>query len=202
MSYPVCAGVQSLSHFWLYDPMDCLTPGFPVLHHLSEFAHSCPLVSDAIQPSHSLSPLFPPALNLPASGSLSVSQLFALGGQSVRTSTSSSVLPVNVQSWFLVGLTGLISLLSKGLSRVFPSTTGQKPQFFGTQPACWNEPMAEDAAISGKRRQRSREVGLRWGTGCCLSHPLHPLLAWLEEWMWRCHITSFSIYWKNVKAPM
>ena len=53
--------------------------------------------------------------------------------QSTRVSASASVLPVNIQSWFPLGLTGLISLLSKGLSRIFSNTTVQKHQFFGTQ---------------------------------------------------------------------
>ena len=64
----------------------------------------------------------------------SKSRLFASGGQSIGTSASASVLPMNIQGWYPLGLTGLISLLSKGLSRVFSSTTVQKHQFFDTQP--------------------------------------------------------------------
>ena len=71
--------------------------------------------------------------SFPASGSFPTSRLFSSGGQSTRASASASVLPVNVQSWFPFGLTGLISLQSKGLSRVFSNTTVQKHQFFGTQ---------------------------------------------------------------------
>ena len=71
--------------------------------------------------------------SFPASGSFPVSRLFTSGGQSIGA--SASVLPVNNQSWFLLGLTGLISLLSKGLSRVFSSTTIRKHQFFGAQPS-------------------------------------------------------------------
>ena len=66
------------------------------------------------------------------------SQLFASGGQSTRASASASVLPMNIQDWFALGLTGLISLLSKGLSRVFSNTTVQKHQFFGAQPSLWS----------------------------------------------------------------
>ena len=69
----------------------------------------------------------------PASGSFPVSQFFALGGQSSGVSASASVLPMNIQGWFLLGWTGWMSLLSKGLSRVFSNTTVQKHQFFGTQ---------------------------------------------------------------------
>ena len=52
--------------------------------------------------------------------------------------SSAPVHPMNIQSWFPLGLTGLISLQSKGLSRVFSNTTVQKPQFFGTQPSSWS----------------------------------------------------------------
>ena len=72
--------------------------------------------------------------SFPASGSFPMSWLFASGGQSIGASTSSSVFPMNIQGWFPVGLTGLISLQSKGLSRVFSSTTVQKHQFLGIQP--------------------------------------------------------------------
>ena len=71
--------------------------------------------------------------SLPASGSFPMSQLFAWGGQSIGVSASTSVLPMNIQGWFSLGWTGWISLLSKGLSRVFSSTTVQKHQFFGAQ---------------------------------------------------------------------
>ena len=74
----------------------------------------------------------------PTSESFPMSQLFLWGGQIIGVSTSASVLPVNIQGWFPLGLTGLISLLSKGLSRVFFSTTIQKHQFFGTQPSLWS----------------------------------------------------------------
>ena len=68
--------------------------------------------------------------SFPASGSFSMSRLFASGGPSIGASTSASVLPMNIQGWFPLGLTGLISLLSKGLSRVFSSTTLRRHQFF------------------------------------------------------------------------
>ena len=72
--------------------------------------------------------------SLPASGSSPMSWLFAWGGQSIGT--SASVRPMNIQDWFPFGLTGLISLLSKGPSKVFTNTT---VQFFGVQPSlCFN----------------------------------------------------------------
>ena len=75
--------------------------------------------------------------SFPPSGSFSMSQLFAWGGQSIGVSASTSVLPMNIQDWFTLGWTGLISLQSKGLSRVF-STTVQKHQFFSAQPSLWS----------------------------------------------------------------
>ena len=90
-------------------------------------------VSDAIQPSYPLSPTSP-ALSLSQyQGLFPVSCLFASGGQSIRA--SASVLPMNIQDGFPLALTYLISLQSKGLSRVFSSTTVQKHQFFGSQPS-------------------------------------------------------------------
>ena len=79
-----------------------------------------------------------PLLLLPSilSGSFPMSRLFASDSQSMGA--SASVLPMNVQGWFPLGLTGLISLQSKGLSRVFSSTTVQKHQFFGAQPSLWS----------------------------------------------------------------
>ena len=74
--------------------------------------------------------------SFPASGSFPVSRLFASGGHSIGA--SASVLPMNIQGWFPLGLTGLVSLQSKGLSRVFSSTTVWKHQFFSAQPSLWS----------------------------------------------------------------
>ena len=71
--------------------------------------------------------------SLPASESFPVSQLFTWGGQSIGASALASVLPMNIKDWFPWGLTGLISMQCKGLSRVFSNTIVQKHQFFGTQ---------------------------------------------------------------------
>ena len=107
------------------DPMDYSTPGFTVRHQLPEHTQiHVQRVCDAIQPSHPLSSPSPPAFSLfPASGSFQESQLFTSGGQSIWASASPSVLPMNIQDWFPSGLTGLIFLESKGLSRVFSNTT-------------------------------------------------------------------------------
>ena len=72
--------------------------------------------------------------SFPASGSFPISQFFTSGGQSIGASASAPVLPINIQGWFPLGLTCLISLQSKELSRVFSSTTVWKHQFFGVLP--------------------------------------------------------------------
>ena len=128
----------------LFDPMDCQKPGFPVLHHLLEFAKThVHWVGDAIQPSH---PLLPPSLH-----ELTLSQHQGLfqwvsssqqvkaftEGQSTGASPSASVLLMNIQNRFPFRI-GLISLLFKGLSRVFCSTTVRNHRFFSTQPSFWS----------------------------------------------------------------
>ena len=76
--------------------------------------------------------------SLPASQSFPMSQLFTSGSQNIGASALASVLPMIIQGWFPLGLIGLTSLLSKGLSRVFSSTTVWKHQFFGIQPFLWS----------------------------------------------------------------
>ena len=118
----------------LCSPVDCSTPGLPVHHQLPEFTQiHVHWVTDAIQPSHPVSPLSSRLQSFPASESFQMSQFFASGDQSIGVSASISALPMNIQDWFPIGLTGWISLQSKGLSRVFSNTTVQKHQFFGTQ---------------------------------------------------------------------
>ena len=95
----------------------------------SQWCH--PTMSSSVVPFSSCLQYFP------ASGTFSVSQLFTSGGQSIGVSASALVLAMNIQSWFPLGLTGLITLLSKGLSRVFFNTTVQKHQFFSTQLSLW-----------------------------------------------------------------
>ena len=126
--------VQLLSWVWLFaTPCTCSTPGFPVLHCLLEFAETnVHWVSDAIQPSYSLSPPLLPALSFP--GIMVSSNESALRIRWPKYWESASVLPKNIQSLLTLGLIGLISLLSKGLLRVFSSTTVWK-QFSGTQPS-------------------------------------------------------------------
>ena len=119
---------------YLCHPMDCSMSGFPVLHYFLEFAQThVHWIGDAIQPSHHLSP----------SSALNLSQhqgLFQWVGSSHQVA---KVLEFQLQhqffhSCFPLGLTGLISLQSKGLSRVFSNTTIQKLQFFSGQPSLWS----------------------------------------------------------------
>ena len=128
---------QSVSSFaqsclTLRDSKDHSPSGLPIQHQLPEFTQThVHWVSDAIQPSHPVVP-FSLLQSFPASGSFPMSQFFISGGQSSGVSASTSILPINIQNWFPLGWTGWISLLSKGLSRVF-NTTVQKHQFFSAQ---------------------------------------------------------------------
>ena len=123
----------------LCNPVNCTTPGFPVLHYLPRVClNLCPLsqwhhptISSSVALFSSCSQYFPASV---------FSNKFALhiSSQSFGTSASVSVLPMNIQSFFLSGLTGLISLLSKELSSIFFSTTVWKHQFFSVQPSSWS----------------------------------------------------------------
>ena len=97
---------------------------------LSQWCH--PAISSSVVPFSSCLQSFP------TSGSFPVSKFFASGVQNIGVSASASVLPMNIQDWFPLGLTGLISLLSKRLSRLFSNTIVQKHQFFGAQLSLWS----------------------------------------------------------------
>ena len=114
-------------------------------HELQHTRPLCPspspgVCSDSvfIESVVSVIPFFSCLQSFPPPGSFLMSRLFASGGQSIGALASASVLPMNIQDWFPLDLTGLISLQSKGLSRVFSNTTVQKHQFFGTQPSLWS----------------------------------------------------------------
>ena len=98
---------------------------------LSQWCH--PNISSSVS-----CPFFSCPQSFPASGSFTMSQFFALGGQSIGASASASVLPMNIQSWFPLELTVLITLQSKGLSRVFSSTIIWNNQFVAAQPSLWS----------------------------------------------------------------
>ena len=118
------------------------------LHGLQHTRLPCPSLSPRVcSESYPLSQWYHPtssysvasyAQSFPASVSFPMNQLFRSDGQSIVALPSTSVLPMNIQGWFPLGLTGLISLLSKELSRVFSSTTVWKHQFFSSQPSLWS----------------------------------------------------------------
>ena len=124
----------------LCDPMDCSRPDFPVHHQLLELTQThVHWVGDAIQPSHPLLSPSPPAFNLSQNQGLfqwvsSSDQVDKI----LELQLSASVLPMNIQSWFPLELTGMSFLLSKRLSRILFSTRVPKHQFFGTQPSLWS----------------------------------------------------------------
>ena len=124
----------------LCDLLNCSTPGFPAYYISRFFIISWSLLQimsiRSVMPSNRLILCFPFSSCLqtfPASGSFPMSHFFRSSGQSIGISASASVLPMNIQDCFPLGLTGLISLQSKELSRVFCNTTVQKHQFFGAQ---------------------------------------------------------------------
>ena len=117
------------------NPIDCSTPGFPVHHQIPESTHNhVHWVNDAIQPSHHLSSVSPPALNLSQHQGLFkwVSSLHHVA-KVLGVSASTSVLPMNTQDWSPLWWNAWISLQSWSLSRVFSNTTVQRHQFFSTQ---------------------------------------------------------------------
>ena len=132
---PSSVSVQSLSYVWL------LAIPWTAAHQASLFITTSrsllKLMSiESVMPSNHLSSVIPFSSCLQsfsASGSFPVSQFFESGGQSIGVSALASVLPVNIQDWYPLGLTSLISLQSKGLSRVFSNATVQKHQFFGSR---------------------------------------------------------------------
>ena len=130
----IVVAVQSLSCLTLCNPMDCSMLDWSVYHQLPELTQThVDRIGDAIQPSYLLSsPLLPPSI-FPSIKVFSNESVLSIVGQSIGVSASVSVLPMNIQAWFSLGFTGLISLHSKGLSRVFSNTTVQKYQFFSAQ---------------------------------------------------------------------
>ena len=134
------SSVQSLSRVQLFaNPWTAARQASLSITNPRTCSNSCPsswwchpTISSSVIPFSSCLHSFP------ALGSFLISQFFVSGGQSIGASVSASVLPVNIQDWFPLGLTGWISLQSKGLSRVFSNTTVQQHQFFGTQLSLWS----------------------------------------------------------------
>ena len=163
-------------------PCPSTTPGvYPNPRPLSWWCH--PTISSSIIPFSSCPQSFP------ASGSFQMSQLFTLGGQSIRVSVSWSVLSMNTEDWSSLGWTGWISLQSKGLSRVFSNTTVQKHQFSGTQLSLSEKAMAAHSStlackiqwMEGPGRLQSIGwLGVRHGWATSLS--LFTFMHWRKKW--------------------
>ena len=130
-----CCSITQLCPI-LHNPMEGSTTGLPVPHQLPSWCPShqwChPTISSSVVPSSSCLQSFP------ASGSFPMSQFYESSGHCIGASTSASVLPMNTQDWFPLGLIDLISLQSKGLPRLFSNITVQKHQFFGAQLSLWS----------------------------------------------------------------
>ena len=117
-------------HGLQHDRLPCSSPTHRAYSNLGPYSRWChSTISSSVITFSCLQ-------SFPASGSFPVSQFFQSGGQSIGISAAASVLPMNIQDWFLLGWTDWISLQSKGLSRVFSNTTVQKHQFFGASFLC------------------------------------------------------------------
>ena len=119
-------------HGLQHSRLPCPSPTPGACSNLCPLCQWChPTISSSVTPFSSC------LLSFPASGAFLMSWLFSSRGESIGVSALASVLPMNIQDWFPLILTGLISLQSKGLSRVFSNTTVQKHQFFSTQLSLW-----------------------------------------------------------------
>ena len=132
-----CSVAQSC--LTLCDPMDCSMRDSMSSTISQRCSNSCPsswwchpTISSSVAPFSSCLQSFPASRSFPING------FFATDGQSSEASVSASVLSVNIQGWFPLGLTGWIFLQSKGLCRVFSNTTVQKHQFFCAQRSLWS----------------------------------------------------------------
>ena len=176
----------------IWDHMDCNTPGslsIPNSWSMLKF-----MSIRSMMPSTHLNlccPFSSCLQSFPASGSFPVNWLFALGGQSIRVSASTSVIPMNIQDWSPLGWTSWISLQSKGLSRVFSNTTVQKHQFFSAQLSLW----------SNSHSQTWLLMSFKTGLGCFSSWEV-PKSQFLYRWTWDnsrkwgCH--EKVLIWKPV----
>ena len=155
----IIVAVQSLSRVWLF-----ATPWTAACQTSLSFTVSRSLlklisVKSMMSSNHLIlcHPLLLPSI-FPSISSFPMSQLFVSGGQITRASALASVLPMNIQGSFPLGLTSLI-LLFKGLSRVFSSSTVQKHQFFGTLPSLWSNSHIH-LWLLGKTKQNKTQLRL------------------------------------------
>ena len=140
--------------------MDCGIPGFSAHHDLLEFAQThTRWVTDAIQTSHPLLPPSPLAFIFPSTGSFPMSQLFTSCGQNIGA--SASVHPVIIQLWFTLGLTDLISLLSKVLKSLLQHYSW-KHQFFSAQPSLWSDSHIHSKLLGKSIALARQTFSARW----------------------------------------
>ena len=160
--------------------MNCSTTGFPVLQYLSEFcSNSCPLTRwCCLTISSSAAPCFC-LQSFSASESFSMSWLFASGGQSTVASASATVFPMIIHGWSPLGLTFFISLQSKGLSRVFSSTTIWQHQFFSTQLSLWSNPCIHTWQLENPKFCLYRPLLVKWCL-CFLNMQSRFVIAFLQ----------------------
>ena len=136
----ILSSVQSLSRVWLFE-----TPWNAARQASLSITNSWNLLKlmsiESVMPSNHLILCYPLLLLpsvFPSNRVFSNKSVLCKGCQSIGVSVSASVFPMNIQDWFALGFTGLISLQSKGLSRIFSNTTVQNHQFFSTQLSLWS----------------------------------------------------------------
>ena len=180
--------------------MDCSTPGFSA----STISWSLLklMTIESVMPSNfSFSDaLFSSCLqSFPVSGSFPINWLFTSGSQSTGASASGSVLLMNIQGWFPLGVTGLIFLLSKGLSRVFSSTRFQKHQFFGTQPSLWSNSPSHTWLLEKLRLWLYGSLWAKWCLWfltCCLGLSYFTVIqGWHIPFKFQLYVYAFQIKW-------
>ena len=165
-----------LSWFSLSVVPDSVTLWIAACQALLSFtvSNSCPL-SWWHHPIISIIPVTPFSScpqSFPASGSFPMSWLFISGGQSIGASALASVLPMNIQGWFPWGLTGFISLQSKGLLRVFSSITVPKHPFFSSQPSLQSNSYIHTCLLEKPPLWLDRSLSANW----CLCFSIHCLM--------------------------
>ena len=149
---------------WSHELQHTRIPCLSLSHKVC--SNSChPIILSSVIPFSSCLQSFSASVSFP------MSQPFASGNQSIESSVSASVLPMNIWFWFPWGLIGLISLQSKGLSKVFSNTTVQKHQFFGAQPSLWSNFHIHTWPLEKPQLSQDRPLLAKWCLCfliCCL----------------------------------
>ena len=138
------------------------------------------------------SPLSSCPQSFPESGSFPMSRLFTSGGQSIGASASASVLPMSIQGWFPLRLNGLLSFLSKELSRVFSNTTVPKHQFFGAQPSLWSNSHIHTGLLEKPQLWRYGPLLAKWYLSFLMLSGFNP---WVGKIPWRRERPPTPVFW-------